>query len=230
MGLFSIDSPQPKPGRLRSGPDFSFENNLYKQGNSFVCGIDEAGRGPLAGPVVAAAVILDPKNIPGGLNDSKKLTPASRERLCQEIFTSSFVSIASICSHMIDQINIRASSLLAMSIAANSLEVIPDHALIDGNALPGGMICPSTPIVKGDARSLSIAAASIVAKVTRDRMMVRADKYFLGYDFARHKGYPTRVHQQALLRLGACELHRKTFAPVARIKTQLTETSATDGK
>ena len=221
MNLFRADSLQPK--FKKNHPDFSFEQMFYDQGAKNICGIDEAGRGPLAGPVVAAAVILDPYNIPDGLNDSKKLSATKRESLFEEILQSSTVSIASVGAKTIDQINIRASSLLAMAMASKALEINPCHALIDGNALPEQMSCPATTIIKGDARSLSIAAASIVAKVSRDRLMVRMDKLYPGYGFSGHKGYPTKTHREALLHLGVCDLHRMTFGPVIAAKNNCAE-------
>ncbi len=209
----TVNSPQ--LFRPASGPDFSIERDLYKEGHQAVCGIDEAGRGPLAGPVTAAAVILDRDNIPEGLHDSKKLTQARRESLFGDILASATVSVVSISAAKIDQINIRAASLLAMEMAAAGLAHAPDHALIDGNALPDNMPCPATPLVKGDARVLSISAASIIAKVVRDQMMIGADALFPGYGFAGHKGYPTAAHRNAVMELGPCPLHRRSFAPVA---------------
>ncbi len=205
MGRNTHDSPQ---------PDFSFEAKLHDEGFALVCGIDEAGRGPLAGPVVAAAVILDRKAIPGGLHDSKKLTEKKRVALFDAIVETSTVAIASVSAQTIDRINIRAASLLAMRMAASGLENVPDYALIYGNALPDGLDCPATALVKGDARSLSIAAASIIAKVTRDRIMIRQDGLYPDYGFSGHKGYPTKTHRETLLRIGPSPIHRRSFAPV----------------
>lgn len=195
-------------------PDFSLENDVWTAGNTFVCGVDEAGRGPLAGPVVAAAVILDPNATPDGLNDSKKISEAKRTLMFDAIIESSHVSIGSVSAAMIDKINIRQASLLAMKRAIVGLEIQPDHALLDGNAIPDGLAVPATAVVKGDARSRSIAAASIIAKVTRDRMMDRASHHFPNYGFEGHKGYPTQAHRSLLMRFGPCPLHRKTFRPV----------------
>ncbi|MEE9313580.1 MAG: ribonuclease HII [Rhizobiaceae bacterium] len=217
--MHRTDSPQPnlleQPKHPDFKPDFSFESELLKQKLQNICGIDEVGRGPLAGPVTAAAVILDPNNIPNGLHDSKKLTEAKREELFIEIMETSHVAISNISARIIDEINIRNASLLAMRIAAKGLSIFPCHALIDGNALPVNMPCPATTIIKGDARSLSIAAASIVAKVTRDRLMVRVDKKYYGFGLAKHKGYPTKEHRCAIKEHGPCALHRRSFRPVA---------------
>lgn len=202
---------------LSAGPDFSHETRLLKAGKGTVCGVDEAGRGPLAGPVVAAAVILDRNCQIPGLNDSKKLTPVSRDALYEQILSTAQVAIASVSASLIDRMNIRAASLEAMRRAIAALPNVPGHALIDGNALPPGSPCSTTALIKGDARSFSIAAASIVAKVTRDRMMERADRYHPAYQLARHKGYPTVAHRTALSHAGPCPLHRRSFAPVAAV-------------
>jgi ribonuclease HII len=198
-------------------PDFSFELAAQKQGHSVICGIDEAGRGPWAGPVVAAAVILDPRNIPSGLNDSKKLKEAQREKLFAEIMASSRVGVGVGDEARIDSDNILATTLWAMNEAVCNLNQVPHFALVDGNRAPK-LSCPVQTIVSGDARSLSIAAASIIAKVTRDRIMVVLHEKFPGYGFARHKGYGTAFHQAALLELGPCIHHRKSFAPIAKLR------------
>ncbi len=197
------------------GPDFSEELAVINRGTPLVCGVDEAGRGPLAGPVTAAAVVLDPDQIPPGLNDSKKLSEAKRQLLFAAILAHSTVSVAHVCAHTIDQINIREASLLAMKQAVEGLNLDIGHALIDGNAVPHGLPCPASALVKGDGRSLSIAAASIVAKVMRDRLMTRADARYPGYGLAGHKGYPTKAHRDALMHIGPSALHRLSFAPVA---------------
>jgi ribonuclease HII len=178
-----------------------------------VCGIDEAGRGPWAGPVVAAAVILDPNNIPSGLNDSKKLTAAKREVLFPSIIKSVQVGVGKASPEEIDAINILQATYLAMSRAVAALDPQPAFALVDGNRAPPLSIRVQT-IVGGDAISLSISAASIVAKVTRDRIMHEIDALHPGYGFASHKGYGTRAHAAALQRLGPCPVHRKSFSPV----------------
>lgn len=195
-------------------PDFTLETLALSGGCTSICGVDEAGRGPLAGPVVAAAVVLDPQSIPNGLNDSKALTEKTRSELFDAILASSHVAFCSIAADCIDAMNIRAASLHAMSQAVSALPECPGHSLIDGNALPRDMPCPAEAIVKGDARSLSIAAASIVAKVIRDRIMVSADSFWPNYGFAGHKGYPTAAHRDALMRFGPCPIHRKSFSPV----------------
>ena len=196
-----------------AGPDMSFERAAHEAGALRVAGVDEVGRGPLAGPVVAAAVILGPA-APEGLDDSKKLSPHVRQTLCDAIMGTCSVSIASVGAAAIDRTNIRAASLEAMRLALAGLTVPPDHVLIDGNAAPPGLRCPAETIVGGDGRSRSIAAASIVAKVLRDRMMVRADGQWTGYGFASHKGYGTKAHRAAIEALGPCPLHRMSFAPL----------------
>ena len=197
-------------------PDFSFELAAKAQGFSRVCGIDEAGRGPWAGPVVAAAVILDPGNIPLGLNDSKRLRESKREGLFAKIMASAKVGVGIGDEARIDRDNILASTLWAMAEAVRNLEELPHVALVDGNRSPK-LSCRVQTIVSGDARSLSIAAASIIAKVTRDRIMVALHEKFPGYGFARHKGYGTAFHYAALLELGPCVHHRKSFAPIAKL-------------
>ena len=163
---------------LQTGPDFSLELEAKGKGLWPVAGTDEAGRGPLAGPVVAAAVILDPENIPPGLNDSKKLSKAKREALFRQIMETSFVSIASSGPALIDDMNILRASLDAMRRAVLGLPVSPALVLADGRDMPPGIACPAKAVIKGDARSLSIAAASIIAKVARDRMMEQAGKVY----------------------------------------------------
>jgi ribonuclease HII len=196
-----------------SPPNFSFERAAQLAGARVVCGIDEAGRGPWAGPVVAAAVVLDPGNVPEGLDDSKKLTEAKREALFAQIMAASAVGIGVGDLDTIERENILGATLWAMSAAVHVLSALPDHALVDGNRAPP-LSCRVQTIVKGDGRSLSIAAASIVAKVTRDRIMARLDVEHPGYGFAQHKGYGTSRHRAALARLGACACHRKSFAPI----------------
>ncbi|ANH03262.1 ribonuclease HII [Shinella sp. HZN7] len=199
---------------LPEGPDFQMETAALKRGIWPVAGTDEAGRGPLAGPVVAAAVVLDPDNIPGGLNDSKQLNAARREVLFTLILQSAFVSVASSSSRRIDAIDIRKASLDAMRRAVAGLEVAPKLVLADGRDVPPGLACEGRAVVKGDARSLSIAAASIVAKVMRDRMMARAEDTYPGYGFAIHAGYATEVHRRAITDIGPCRLHRMSFRPL----------------
>ncbi|MCX5497487.1 ribonuclease HII [Kaistia dalseonensis] len=190
------------------------ERRLRRRGFRAVAGVDEAGRGPLAGPVVAAAVILDQRKIPDGLDDSKKLSMAEREALFETIMSTAIVSVAAGSVARIEQTDIRKATLWAMARAVGCLPHAPDHAIIDGIDVPPGLPCPGEAFVKGDSRSVSIAAASIVAKVTRDRMMMRAARHFPDYGFERHMGYGTAAHLAALGTLGACALHRATFAPV----------------
>lgn len=199
---------------LPEGPDFLMEEAARKHGLWPVAGTDEAGRGPLAGPVVAAAVVLDPDNIPPGLHDSKQLTAARREALFTLIMQSAFVSVASSSARRIDVIDIRKASLDAMRRAVAGLELAPKLVLVDGRDVPPGLACEGRALVKGDARSLSIAAASIVAKVMRDRMMARADTTFPGYSFAIHAGYATEIHRNAIKAIGPCRLHRMSFRPL----------------
>ncbi|GMB81334.1 ribonuclease HII [Shinella zoogloeoides] len=199
---------------MPEGPDFSMEIAARKRGLWPVAGTDEAGRGPLAGPVVAAAVVLDPDNIPPGLHDSKQLSAARREALFALIMQSAFVSVASSSSRRIDVIDIRKASLDAMRRAVAGLEVAPKLVLTDGRDVPPGLACEGRAVVKGDALSVSIAAASIVAKVMRDRMMARAEATFPGYGFAIHAGYATEVHRKAIASIGPCRLHRMSFRPL----------------
>jgi ribonuclease HII len=196
-------------------PDFTIELEAMRKGTRLVCGIDEAGRGPWAGPVVAAAVVLDPDRIPAGLNDSKKLTEAEREALFEPIIRSARVGIGIADVDRIDRDNILQASLWAMAQAMEQIEGVA-LALVDGNRAPP-LACTVQTIVEGDSRSLSIAAASIIAKVTRDRIMIGHDGTYPQYGFARHKGYGTAFHQQALTRHGPTPLHRKSFAPVAAL-------------
>jgi ribonuclease HII len=202
-----------------SMPDFTRETLLHAQGLHRVAGVDEVGRGPLAGPVTAAAVILDPARIPAGLNDSKKLTAARREALAVEIHATAQVSIAHATVADIDDLNILRASHLAMIRAIAGLGRI-DHALIDGNLLPRGLSCPATAVIKGDALSLSIAAASIVAKCCRDAIMVDLAQQHPGYGWETNAGYPTTVHLKALLNLGVTPHHRRSFAPVHKMLYQ----------
>jgi ribonuclease HII len=180
-----------------------------------VAGVDEAGRGPLAGPVVAAAVILDWNAIPGGLNDSKALSAKRREKLFQEIMDTAIVSIASSSATEIDRTNILKASLDAMRRAVAGLAIQPGFVLVDGRDMPEGLACPGRSIIKGDARSQSIAAASIIAKVMRDRMMAQAHDQFPAYGFDRHSGYGTAQHLEAIRQFGPCPLHRMSFIPLS---------------
>ncbi|MGB6230892.1 MAG: ribonuclease HII [Litorimonas sp.] len=193
-------------------PDLTHLTSARAKGFARICGVDEAGRGPLAGPVVCAAVILDASNVPDGLNDSKALNPARREHLLNALRKSAEIAIAVVEPAEIDRLNILWASLAGMSRAVRALGA--DYALIDGNRLPPDLPCPGEAVVKGDARCLSIAAASIVAKVTRDQLMEEADARHPGYGLAGHKGYPTKAHREALAELGPSPVHRMSFAPV----------------
>ena len=205
-------------------PTFQHEDALLAQNYARICGVDEAGRGPLAGPVVAGAALL-PRDLMndwiGELNDSKKLKAADRERLSAQIQQNAHWGIGLCDAREIDEINIRCASWLAMRRAVEDLENrfgAVDYVLADGLAVREmAWPWPYEALIKGDARSLSIAAASILAKVARDAMMLEWDVQFPGYGFATHKGYPTRAHIAALHELGACEIHRRTFGPVRNV-------------
>ena len=183
----------------------------------WVCGVDEAGRGPLAGSVVAAAVILDPARPIAGLADSKKLSAKVRERLAVEIRENAIAwSVAEASSTEIDQVNILQATFLAMRRAIEGLSVSATHALIDGNRIPPGLPCPAEAIVKGDAKEPAISAASILAKTVRDAQMVELDAQYPLYGFAKHMGYPTADHLAALRLYGPIAAHRRSFGPVAQ--------------
>lgn len=194
-------------------PNFDFERSALARGFARVAGIDEAGRGPWAGPVVAAAVILDPDDLPDGLNDSKKLTHARREEFHDIILAKAEVGIGIVDVAVIDRDNILQATYAAMIQAAAALASAPLFALIDGNRAPK-LDFPVETVIEGDGKCLSIAAASIIAKVTRDRMMVDLDRQCPGYGFAKHKGYGTAEHQEALARLGPTPHHRRSFEPI----------------
>jgi ribonuclease HII len=200
--------------RTRPTPDYLHEETLIAAGARLVAGVDEAGRGPLAGPVTAAAVILDAARIPEGLNDSKLLRRDRREELLALIEGAARVGIGWASVEEIDAFNIRNATFLAMSRAVQALPERPCHVLIDGNACPPDLFCPSTPLVGGDGRCVSIAAASIVAKVARDRVMAELDAAFPGYGWAANAGYGTQEHRRALQHLGVTPHHRRSFAPV----------------
>ncbi|MGB7285384.1 MAG: ribonuclease HII [Salaquimonas sp.] len=196
-------------------PHFLFEQRLIDRGARLIAGVDEAGRGPLAGPVVAAAVILDPADLPDGLNDSKALTEKRRSVLFGEICSKAIsISWHSNSARCIDQINILQASLDAMEKSVAGLATTCDHALFDGRDVPLACREFGTAIIKGDARSLSIAAASIVAKVMRDRIMIRMDSIYPEYGFAGHKGYGSKKHMEAIEAFGPCRLHRMSFSPM----------------
>ena len=193
-------------------PDFSYENEAAKNGYKYICGVDEAGRGPLAGPVCAAAVIL-PKNCEiEGLNDSKKISEKKREQLYDIIVEKAVAySIAYGTLEEIEQHNILEATYLAMNRAIDGLSVKTDFALIDGNRVPKNITVPCETVIKGDSKSYSIAAASILAKVTRDRLLLEYDEKFPQYGFASHKGYGTKAHYEAIAQHGVCEVHRLSF-------------------
>ena len=197
-----------------------YETAAQARGFTSIAGVDEAGRGPLAGPVTACAVRLLPGRIPPGLADSKTLTAKRREALFDAIMAMADVSIAHATVTEIDSLNILRASHLAMVRALAGLAAPPDYALIDGNLMPRDMPCAGEAIVKGDAHSLSIAAASIVAKVTRDRIMVDLAQQHPGYGWDKNAGYPTKLHQLALLNLGVTPHHRRSFKPVHNILYQ----------
>ena len=190
------------------------EESIRRSG-LLVAGIDEAGRGPLAGPVVAAAVVFGPGTVIPGVDDSKKLTPAARARLMDRITQSALAfAVGSVDSTVIDRINILNAAFLAMDRAVGALGLRPGHLIIDGNLFRPGEASsgiPYTTVVGGDGSCFSIAAASIVAKVTRDRMMEDFDRLYPGYGFAQHKGYGTFEHREAMRRLGVCPIHRRSF-------------------
>jgi len=202
------------PDREENNPSFAYESGLYKAGYRNVAGIDEAGRGPLCGPVVSACVILEPDKIPLEINDSKKLSPEKREMLFEEIFAKAKrIGIGIVDERMIDRINILHGAALAMMKALINVRPPPDYILIDGNRkLPTDI--PQITLVKGDARSLSIAAASIIAKVVRDRIMIKFDKLYPEYHLNKNMGYPTQAHLKALKKHGPVKIHRRSFKPV----------------
>ena len=182
-----------------------------------ICGVDEAGRGPLAGSVVAAAVILDPAQPIIGLADSKKLSAAARERLAPEIQQKALAwAIGEATVSEIDEINILQATFLAMRRAIDALSIAPAHALIDGNRIPSGLPCTAEAIVKGDAKESAISAASILAKTHRDAQLLVLDRLYPQYGFARHMGYPTAAHLEALRLHGPSPVHRRSFGPVAQ--------------
>ena len=191
-----------------------FESEARKSGYSLIAGIDEAGRGPLAGPVVSAAVVLPENACLDGVNDSKKLTPKKREELFPGIRAAALaVGVGIVRAETIDRINILQAALLSMARAVENLAVKPDYLLIDG-PFPIPLDLPQNALPKGDSLSISIAAASIIAKVTRDRMMAAYDEAYPEYGFSKHKGYPTRAHREAIRRWGCSPIHRKSFKGV----------------
>ena len=191
---------------------YEYEKKALEQGFKSICGIDEAGRGPLAGPVFAAAVILPVGLEIEGLNDSKKLSEKKRESLFDVIISNASAYSVAYADHAeIDEINILNATFLAMTRAVNGLKIPADFALVDGNRVQKGLSVPCETIVKGDGISASIAAASILAKVSRDRVMKKADEIYPEYMFAKHKGYPTALHRELVNKYGPCPIHRLTF-------------------
>ncbi len=212
--LARLKTPPPPQEMERLTTLLSIEATVWAQGFARIAGVDEAGRGPLAGPLVAAAVVLTAP-VPG-LNDSKRLTASQRETLCSQIMADGHdVGIAIKSAETIDRYGIQQANMSAMLEAVAALRTPPDYVLVDGYALTG-LEQPALRVVKGDARSLSIAAASIVAKETRDRMLFQLDMQYPAYGFARHKGYGTREHLDALGTHGPCPEHRRSFAPLAQ--------------
>jgi len=193
------------------------EFKIFISDNADIAGVDEAGRGPLAGPVIAAAVILDPEQPVRGLADSKSISEKKREKLALEIMLKARAwAIARADVHEIDELNILQASLLAMCRAVSMLKIKPARVLVDGDHCPQ-IDLPVEAIIKGDCSVPAISAASIIAKVARDREMRDMDHEYPGYGFAAHKGYPTRAHIEALKQLGVCAIHRRTFAPVRNL-------------
>ena len=193
-------------------PDFEIEKSAFERGYKLVCGVDEAGRGPLAGPVCAAAVILPTDTVIEGLNDSKKISEKKRELLYDVICEKAIAySITFGTLEEIETLNILEATFLAMNRSINGLEIKPDYALIDGNRAPKGINIPCETVVKGDAKSASIAAASILAKVTRDRLLMEYDTQYPEYNFKKHKGYGTKEHTELILKHGPCPIHRLSF-------------------
>lgn len=193
-------------------PDYEFEKAAVNSGFSCICGVDEAGRGPLAGPVCAAAVILPEGAVIAGLDDSKKLTEKKREKLYDIIKqTAVAYSVAYGTLEEIETVNILEATYLAMNRAIEGLTIKPDFSLIDGNRVPRGIKIPCETVVKGDSKSMSVAAASVLAKVTRDRLMLEYDKKYPEYNFKKHKGYGTKEHTELIKQYGPCEIHRLSF-------------------
>jgi len=201
-------------------PDFSLENDARTEGFSTIAGVDEAGRGPWCGPVVAGAAILDPATLPDdllkGLDDSKKLKAEKREALLERLKDHAIIGIGQASVEEIDQMNILAATLLAMKRAVEDLGQPIDLALIDGNKTPD-LTCQARAVVKGDGKSLSIAAASIVAKVTRDKVMEKLGQEYPGYGWEKNAGYGTKEHQAALAEYGVTPHHRRSFAPIRKL-------------
>ena len=201
-------------------PDLTYETAARANGAVRIAGVDEVGRGPLAGPVTAAAVILDLEALPEGLNDSKKLTAKRRAALEAQIMAQTTWAVAHATVEEIDSLNILRASHLAMERAVAALDPQPDYLLIDGNLIPNGATLPAEAVVKGDGKSMSIAAASILAKEARDRIMVDLAQQFPGYGWEKNAGYPTSQHREALVKIGVTPHHRRSFKPVHNILYQ----------
>ncbi len=201
-------------------PDLTYETAARANGAVRIAGVDEVGRGPLAGPVTAAAVILDLEALPEGLNDSKKLTAKRRAALEAQIMAQTTWAVAHATVEEIDSLNILRASHLAMERAVAALDPQPDYLLIDGNLIPNGLTLPAEAVVKGDGKSMSIAAASILAKEARDRIMVDLAQQFPGYGWEKNAGYPTSQHREALVKIGVTPHHRRSFKPVHNILYQ----------
>lgn len=209
-----------------AGPDLFFERAALERGMTRITGIDEVGRGPLAGPVMACAVVLDLTRIPEGLNDSKMLTVKRRAALCDAIEAVAEVSLGEASVEEIDELNILRASHLAMERAVAGLQSPPDHCLVDGNMIPRGLEISAEAIVKGDSLSLSISAASIVAKIRRDHVMAALAQHYPGYGWETNAGYPSKSHRLALQNLGVTPHHRRSFKPVHNILYQQKNVSA----
>lgn len=201
-------------------PDYTIEAAAQAKGFLRIAGVDEVGRGPLAGPVTAAAVVLDVSQIPEGLNDSKKLSAKKRDAVEVQILEKTEWAVAHASVEEIDEHNILRASHLAMVRAVVALDPAPDYLLIDGNLIPRGLELPSEAVIKGDGKSLSIAAASILAKQARDRLMVELAQQFPGYGWEKNAGYPSKQHRDALQTLGVTPHHRRSFKPVHNILYQ----------
>lgn len=200
-----------------ASPDDRFEREAVSAGRSRVVGVDEVGRGPLAGPVTAAAVWLDPARMPEGLDDSKRLGPARRARLAAQLAETADIAVGHASVEEIDRLNILRAAHLAMVRAVAGLSVAPDFCLVDGTMVPAGLACEAQALVRGDARSLSIAAASIVAKTARDALMADLAVRHPGYGWEQNAGYPTPAHKAALAALGPSPAHRRSFRPVRAV-------------
>lgn len=213
----------PEEETARQAAMWEYENQKRKEGYRLIAGVDEAGRGPLAGPVFAASVILPENCVIDGINDSKKLSEKKREELFDIICEKAVCwNVASADEKVIDEINILNATHLAMNNAVNGMSIKPDYVMIDGNSIKN-MDLPHCTIVKGDAKSISIAAASVLAKVSRDRFITEIAKKYPEYGFEKHKGYGTALHNEAILKYGPCPIHRKTFLKKLFEKNGITE-------